>query len=67
MPSNATAYFKELGDSIGKGSSMLASVWVDATQDKESHKWKIDAAIYANATSFGSAPSFGNLVLQSIA
>ena len=67
MPSNATAYFEELGGTIENGSSEVASLWVDASQDEDSQKWRIDAAIYAKPTSFGADPSFGNMVLQSIA
>jgi len=43
----------------------MGAYWIDAEQT--GNAWDINAMIYANATSPGSVPVFGNLLLQSIA
>ena len=43
----------------------MGAYYIDATES--AGKWDINAVIYANPSSPASAPTFGNLFLQSVA
>lgn len=62
---SATSYqdfFTEISEDLDEN---MAAYWIDASQI--GNTWNINAVIFANATSPATVPTFGNLLLQSIA
>ena len=67
LPSNTTKYLADIGDSIPLEAGETAAFWIEASEDQATNKLSISAAIYTNSSSPAAVPTFGNMMLQSIA
>lgn len=56
---------QDTGQSIPIDANEMAAYL--ATASSEGNKWKIEATIYTNSSSPAAVPTFGNLMLESIA